>query len=91
MPNYFGLTKKGEKEFTPLPKIDEELCAMLGVACDDQQYTQHWVDIIGLRIALGDKLDSEEMKKAFASSSPLTKIREYLAEHYTTDAWYCRH
>lgn len=70
MPNCFSLTKYGEKEPTPLARIDEELCAHVGVEADpvhwlglgpsyDHKRTlANWYDIYGLRFAMGETYQS---------------------------------
>ena len=86
----FTLSRDGKP--VKLQDIDKELCDMLGVPCDDNEWVLGWYDSIGLGLACGcdwDKIrkiliidDSEHHKS-------LAKVIDYLRNNFTTDSWYC--
>ena len=98
MPNCFTLTRKSNLEAGPvsLNKIDEEICGFLGVPVDPVKYCRSWFDIIGGRLALGRSF--EEMRANFVEKQSedthkdfwgdILQIVDFLAEHFTPDAWY---
>lgn len=85
-----------------LNKIDEELCVMLGVEPSDTFYVACWFDTIGWDLAMGrsfvqilmrldedvwSQFTDEQCDKFGIPRRPLTKCCEYLAQHFTPDAW----
>lgn len=82
MPNCFTLTPKGETEPARLAAIDDAMCAHFGVAPDPDKYYQFWVDCEGLALACGK--DWTWMRENFPER---VGIIDWLAEHYTPDAW----
>ena len=85
MPNCFTLTKKGEDKPSTFQDIDQELCDMLGVPCDDEHWVEHWYDSIGLALACG-KTFKQMMQEDYWDIND-QKILKYLDEHYTSSAW----
>lgn len=87
---FIQLTRKGETEPTPLNKVDEELCSLLGVEVHNSQYVHHWLDFIGMECCVeGQELGSQALRDKVASwgIEPLILILGYLEENYTTTTW----
>ena len=101
MPNCFQLTKKGESEPTPLSKIDEELCHLVGIEVHPTRYVLGWFDSIGWWIAVrGHDLGTEEIWQDFNEWFEPGKTEEskllfqhmknmldYLNENYSSRGW----
>ncbi len=91
MPNCFQLRKKGEKEPSTFQDIDEEICKHLGVTPDPVKYHCGWYDLIGWRLAIGNEFPAIIKEFKGEPEDPyyvkLTKIAEWLNEHYTSSAW----
>ncbi len=69
MPNCFCLIRKTDREMEVFSKIDEDLCKVLGVPCDLENfvtplpsapYYTNWYDSIGGRLAMGWPLEGEK-------------------------------
>lgn len=91
----FQLTRKGETAPTPLVKIDEELCALLGEPVDPKNWVLNWYGTIGFMLACGETWEGvrEETKECFEDSITLPsrlRILDYLEKNYTSDAWASR-
>ena len=89
MPNFFQLFKKGETEPSVLTEIDRDLCGLLGVDEDPEWWVHGWYDSIGFRIATGQPLGSEDLRKSIHDTGidNLDRILRYLEENYTSTAW----
>ena len=85
MPNCFTLTSKATGKTEAFSKIDEDICAHLGVEVDPVEYVHGWYDSIGLGLAVGKSFD--EMLEIFKEPETI-KIVNFLKDHYTSDAWY---
>lgn len=82
MPACFQLISKETNEPTKFQKIDEELCAHLGVECDPVRWLNGWYDCIGWALATGK--DWQWCRDNFTGLDP---IIDYLEEHYTSNNW----
>ena len=95
MPNCFDLTKKGEEAPMSLAKIDDEICAFLGVDPDPVKYHEGWFDSIGFKLATGKNFDQivENFKEQLLQFPDdewllkMIKITEYLKDNFTSKAW----
>jgi hypothetical protein len=90
MPVCFQLTKVGNSEPTPFQDIDNEICQNLGLEWDNDKYTHHWYDSIGLRLAIGQSWDEiVDEYKSRGGDCPwvLVSIVAYLREHYLVENW----
>ena len=88
MPNAFSLTRKSDPAAgpTPLAKIDEEICQMLGVDVDPKLYAFGWYDVIGFRLAMGQSF--AQIKAEVQNYKPMPQICDWLEENFVPDAWY---
>ena len=87
MPNCVQLYKKGSPTHTEFADVDDEICRALNVEPHPVKFYLDWYDSIGLMLATGNTL--EECKEIFKDCGPeFMAIVNYLAEHYTADAWY---
>jgi hypothetical protein len=77
MPVCFQLTRKGEQAPTPLNTIDKELCLLLGKDVHPHMYVIGWFDCIGFKLAMGCRLDSQEIT---------TEIDDWFQEYPDDDA-----
>ncbi len=82
MPNCFQLTPKGSTEPATLPNVDLALRKHFNVD-DDGTWYKGWYATIGLGLACGNSW--VKLKEIFPDKAD---VIDYLAEHYTTDAWY---
>lgn len=97
MPNNFALHKKNtppeEPSLADLVRVDEEICAHLGVEVHPDKYVAKWFDWIGFAIACGKPLGSDELRTEIAlyvregCDPRLPEILAYLEQHYTSEAW----
>jgi hypothetical protein len=94
MPNCFALYRLNDpkKTFVSLSKIDEEICEMMNVPCDEKKYYYGWYDIIGFRLAMGETFDDmisgNEAKGIGALEDPIyQQIARWLEANYGSDAW----
>ena len=101
MPNCFSLTRRTEieKGAVPLQQVDEELCAFLGVRCDEKEWYHGWYGYIGFLIAMGktwDRLKADIAEKVAKSGADteqkeywlkMEQIRDWLEREFTSDAW----
>jgi hypothetical protein len=96
--NCFQLRKIGEKEASTLASVDNAICAHFGVAPHPTRYYHFWYDCIGFRLAMGKSLPEikalftqyiEEAKTTEAKDGYRHSIEivDFLAAHYTPDAW----
>lgn len=75
-------------------KIDEDICKHLGVEPHPRMYCHYWYDTIGYLIATDSKMylgGADLVAKIVEwdeGKEQLTKILEYLTEHYTSTNWY---
>lgn len=84
-------SNKSKDKPTELHKIDEELCNLLGVEPDPYHYIELWLDMIGRQACIeGYELGTKALRDVVLSwdSPKLLIIHDYLAEHYTSYAWY---
>lgn len=98
MPNCFTLTRKGFTTPATLQVVDAELCQNLDLPYDDKEWTHHWYDYIGLRLALGQSFEAIIDDATLAATEDYVafkdyyltarRIAAYLNEHYTPDAWW---
>jgi len=91
MPNYFSFTRKGETKPTTFDKIDEELCALMGQPVHPTKFLYGWYDFFGEAVAVGMKLDDPRFDKWLEGNPERLKIRDYLRDNFTTNAWYQPH
>ncbi len=90
MPNCFTLTRKSTGP-VPLNKIDEEICAMMGVPFHPVKYHQGWYGTIGFALAMGDtfeKIKADIAKGDWVPKEPLLKIVNWLDTNFVANAWY---
>jgi len=102
MPNYFSLTKRGDKSPTNLQDIDIAMCEHFGVPVHPKYWYCDWYNIEGLYLAIGRSWEymRDDMREQ-AYVSMLKGDHEYAAkcEHhlaiidwleanFVTDAWY---
>lgn len=95
MPNCFQLTRIGETEATPLVKIDEELCELLGREVHPTLYVIGWFDCIGFLLACGKTFEQikvtivewypDEMSRTRCEE--MLRCCEYLEQHFVSSAW----
>lgn len=86
MPNAFMFRSKETGKPTQFVKIDEEICNHLGVPIHETKYYNSWYDIIGLAVAVGQKLSEIAANTNYDEET--RKIAAYLDSRYTTEAWY---
>lgn len=86
MPVCFQLIRKSDPKAGPvaLQKIDEEICAHLGVPVDPVQWVNNWYNTIGLGLALGHSFT--RIKEIYANPQ-LSVVCDFLEANFTTDAW----
>ena len=93
MPNCFRLTRKLEGgamgDVVPLSVVDDEICEHMGVRPDAKYYFASWYDVIGLGIAMGKPLGSQELRDALVSDTH-RKVLSFMEENYTSEAWVMR-
>lgn len=85
--------RKGETNPTPLNKIDEELCGVLGVDVDNSRYVHYWLDLIGSNACIeGRELGTQGLRDTIQAMCipPLMDILNYLEENYTARTWYSK-
>lgn len=91
MPACFQLIPKGTTEPEPLAKIDEKICAHLGVEVHPVHYAEGWYDTIGFQLAIGIELDSEKMRERVQRDTDifprLPEVLEFLVVNYQSKAW----
>lgn len=101
MPVCFRLIRKGETEATPLSKIDNELCAALGVEPHPITYYAQWFDFIGIRLAIGQSFDEiiARLEKGIKDADEagdegsmlhfrkLYNAARWLSENFTPECW----
>lgn len=85
MPNCFQLTRKGEKEPSPLLTIDKEMCDHFGEECDPKLWFRNWYNTIGFLLATGS--DWAKIRETYDDSPHMLEVIEYLEANYTFDAW----
>lgn len=97
MPRCFQLIRKSEPENGPvsLTKIDEEICAHLGVSVDEKKWCCAWYDTIGLSLACGQPLEEVVMDcraDLFAEPDGWNHVQlliaEFIKEHFTSNSFY---
>jgi len=74
--------------------IDDELCRLLEVEPHPVKYVLGWYDTIAFWLAVGESWEQiEERHKQWCSGSSdlyyveLSKLREYLKEHFYIECW----
>jgi hypothetical protein len=88
MPNCFQLISKETGQPTAFNKIDDDICASLGIVPDAVKYYRGWYDFIGFMIAIGKPLGSKELRKEVEDvDKDLLPVLDFLEQHYTSDAW----
>lgn len=94
MPNCFQLVSKKTGEAEVLARIDEMLCAHLGVPIDPKEWVYSWYDIIGFSLAMGRTF--EDLRQTFSVGEEdersdhervMLRIVEFLDKNFTTEAW----
>ena len=85
MPNCYSLTRIGETEPTPLVKIDEEICALMGKPVHPKDWCCYWEPVIGLCLACGATFDKIIADTGF--SDDIKKIATFLKANFTVNAW----
>lgn len=95
MPACVQYYRKGEKVAIALAKLDDELCAHLGVTPDPVKYVAGWFDFIGLfhalekpneviRERIQECIDGEPDYKGYQQ---WLLILDYLEEHFNVNSW----
>lgn len=92
MPNRFTLTRKSDPNAGPVPlrKVDEEICAMMGVPVHPRLYHLDWYGTIGFALAMGDtfeKIQADIVKGDWVPMGPLLHIATWLDENFVANAW----
>lgn len=98
MPNCFQLYPKGSTEPAILQAVDEAMCQHFGVSVDPRYWFYGWYHCIGFLIAMkGYPLGSDALRAEVCKwyEDPgeaehlalMLRILDWLAEHYTSDAW----
>ena len=85
MSNCFQLRSKVSGESRKLTEIDEELCHHFGAPVHPTRWYEGWYDYIGFCLACGKSF--EQIAEIFKDDAALVAITEYLAKHYTAEAW----
>jgi hypothetical protein len=85
MPACFTLTPIGTNEPAKLAAIDDAMCEAFGIEPDAERFHQGWVDCEGFALALGK--DWDWMRQEWPDR---VAIIDWLAKHYTPDAFYTR-
>lgn len=88
MPNCFQLIRKTTGEAETFVIIDEEICAHLNVEPDPIEFLAGWYDSIGIRAASGN--DWAKIREDLKEYDTLSRIVDFLEEHYTISSWYQR-
>ena len=83
MPNCFQLISKATGEAEKFSKIDDEMCAHLGVQPDPKHWYKGWYDFIGASLASGK--DWAYCRETFTD---VEDVIAYLEERYTPTCWY---
>lgn len=89
MPTQIVFYDKATGDRADLKQIDDDMREYFNQPPSDSEWLGGWMDSIGLRIALGWKLDEDRMIEALAPYEGLSLIREYLVGRFTTDAYKC--
>lgn len=99
MPNCFQLFRKGQSTPEVLQEVDAALCAHLGLPVDPVNWCRNWYHVIGFLIAckgtpLGSDALRDEIRRWHSAPgykpercSEMLNIHEWMAEHYTSDAF----
>ena len=90
MPNCFQLLRGGVA--VPLDKVDEEMCRHFGRPCDPERYFESWYDIIGRKLAMGERWDEigATIAEHYAEFPILAQIASWLEANFETRSWYER-
>ncbi len=86
MPNCFSLTRKGESEPMKLQDVDTLIAAHVGEVCDPVRWCRGWYDTIGFGLAMGETFSS--LRAEYFNHPDLLPVIDFLAENFTTAAWY---
>ena len=86
MPNCVSLFDKVTKQPVSFSEVDDAICTWFGVKPDPKYYYESWYDVIGLAIACGRELGSQELRDAFPKGV-WHEIVLFLEKHYTSNAW----
>lgn len=87
MPVCFQLSRKGDpkKEVLSLQKVDEEICAHMGVPVDKVTYCCFWYGTIGMALALGAPWDN--LLEYYKDDPDRYKIVLFMKDNYDSDNW----
>lgn len=86
MPNCFTLLDKETNKQVSFQEVDDRICEWFSVTPDPKYYFERWFDIIGLAIACGKELGSQELRDCFPEDI-YNEIVLFLEKHYTSNAW----
>ena len=97
MPACFQLFPKESDKASLLQDIDNDLRKAFGAESDPENYYKNWFDIIGFRLAIGLTFDqiliefakdvTQPLKSYDNHTIELIRITNWLAEHYSPQAW----
>lgn len=87
MPNCFSLTRKTALDQGPvsLSKVDEEICAHLGVPVHPTMYCYWWYDLIGFGVATGKTFD--DFINDDGRTDHVREIARFLKDNFVPNAW----
>ena len=86
-PNFIQFINKQTGNADSFPKIDDQICAFLGVKPDPDQYYLGWYDTIAFLAAMGKTFDQIREDRYVASQPVLLRILDWLDARYTPSAW----
>ena len=85
MPNCFRLIDRETGNIPTLVQVDAILCENWNTPCDPVKYFEHWVDLIGMPLAMGKTW--EDVREQWADDPYLLPIIDFLEARYTVEAW----
>ena len=85
MPNCFQLRNVATGEIPSLVAIDRDICEYLNKPVHDVRYYEHWVDMLGLPLAMGKTWGDLEFQ--YGDDQYLLPVIEYLKQLYEPVAW----
>ena len=90
MPNvvefYLKGKSKGDKKPVDYFKLDEEICAFMGVPVDQLEWSFNWYNRIAFSFALGNS--PERIRELYSDHPETLRILDFLLDKYEVKA-YC--
>ena len=83
---YFNLMCRATGKDTSKVKIDNDMCAALGVEPDSVNFYKNWVNTIGFSMACGVRPDAIREMWGKNKGDAL----DYLETYYSVDSGHCR-